>query len=73
MLVQRQKIYKLVNELTSKGIAILFISSELPEIMGMSDRLLIMYEGKISGEVNREEFSESRIMEYATGRKVDHE
>lgn len=69
----KAEIYKLINELTSEGIAILIISSELPEVMGMSDRILVMYEGEITGEVNREEFSEARIMEYATGRKVNYE
>ncbi|GFI02931.1 xylose import ATP-binding protein XylG [Lachnospiraceae bacterium] len=64
----KAEIYKLINELTAKGIAILLISSELPEIMGMSDRILVMYEGKISAEIQREEFSEERIMAAAVGR-----
>ena len=64
----KAEIYKLINELTAKGIAIHQISSELPEIMGMSDRILVMYEGKISAEIQREEFSEERIMAAAVGR-----
>ncbi len=64
----KAEIYKLINELTAEGMAILLISSELPEVMGMSDRLLVMYEGKITGELSREEFSEERIMQHATGR-----
>lgn len=62
------QIYELINRLTAEGMAILLISSELPEVMGMSDRILVMYEGRITGEVKREEFSETAIMEYATGR-----
>lgn len=69
----KAEIYKLINELTAEGMAILLISSELPEVMGMSDRLLVMYEGKITGELSREEFSEETIMQHATGRVNDNE
>lgn len=64
----KAQIYALINELTAQGIAVLLISSELPEVIGISDRILVMYEGRITGELQREEFSEPRIMEYATGR-----
>lgn len=64
----KAEIYKLMNELTAKGTAILLISSELPEIMGMSDRILVMHEGKVTGRIDREEFSEERIMVAAVGR-----
>lgn len=67
----KAELYKLINELTAQGMAILLISSELPEVMGMSDRLLVMYEGKI--QLPKEEFSEEVIMEHATGRKVGNE
>lgn len=67
----KAELYKLINELTAQGMAILLISSELPEVMGMSDRLLVMYEGKI--QLSKEEFSEEVIMEHATGRKVGNE
>lgn len=69
----KAEIYRLINELTEQGMAILLVSSELPEVMGMSDRILVMYEGKITGELSREEYTEERIMEYATGRKVHNE
>lgn len=62
------QIYNLINELTEQGMAILLISSELPEVMGMSDRMLVMYEGSITGELDREEFTETNIMQCATGR-----
>lgn len=61
------------NELTAQGMAIVLISSELPEVMGMSDRLLIMYEGRVTGQLLKEEYTEERVMEYATGRKVHNE
>lgn len=64
----KAEIYKLINELTDQGIAVLMISSELPEVMGISDRILVMYEGKMVGELNRETFSEELVMTYATGR-----
>lgn len=69
----KAELYKLINELTAQGMAILLISSELPEVMGMSDRLLVMYEGKTTGQLSKEEFSEEVIMEHATGRKVGNE
>jgi len=65
----KTEIYKLINQLTAEGNAVLLISSELPEIMGMSDRMLIMYEGRIAGQLSREDFTEETIMTYATGRK----
>ncbi|MDD3401818.1 MAG: sugar ABC transporter ATP-binding protein [Hespellia sp.] len=69
----KAEIYKLINELTEHGMAIILISSELPEVMGISDRMLIMYEGKVTGCISREQYSEELIMQYATGRKVDDE
>ena len=62
----KQEIYHLMEELASKGMAILFVSSELEEILGMSDRVLVMHEGRISGELAREELSEEAIMHLAT-------
>lgn len=69
----KAEIYKLINELTAQGMAIVLISSELPEVMGMSDRILIMYEGRVTGQLSREEFTEERIISYATGRMVHDE
>ena len=66
----KSEIYKLINELTETGMAILVVSSELPEIMGISDRILVIHEGQLAGEVKKEEFSEERIMTYATGKEV---
>jgi len=63
----KQEIYNLMIELISEGICIIMISSELPEILGMSDRVLVMHEGKINGRLSREESSQEKIMYYATG------
>ena len=61
------EIYKLINDLTAHGMAIILISSELPELIGMSDRVLVMYEGHITGELSRDELSEEAIMRCGTG------
>ena len=61
------EIYQLMNRLAASGVAIIMISSELPEILGMSDRILVMHEGRVSGELNREEATQEKIMSLATG------
>lgn len=61
----KHEIYNIMNELVSKGKSILFISSELPELMGMSDRIIVMHEGHKKGELSREEFSSEHIMKLA--------
>jgi ribose transport system ATP-binding protein len=65
----KSEIYKLMNELAAQGVAIIMISSELPEVLGMSDRILVMHEGKITGELSREEATQEAIMHLATGGK----
>ena len=54
----KQEIYQLMEELAADGVAILFVSSELEEVMGMSDRTLVMHEGRLAGELQRSELSE---------------
>lgn len=63
----KKEIYDLMNRLASEGVAILMISSELPEVLGMSDRVLVMREGKLTGHFNREEATQEKIMMCATG------
>ncbi|MFL2866714.1 MAG: sugar ABC transporter ATP-binding protein [Pirellulaceae bacterium] len=63
----KQEIYQLMEELASQGMAVLFVSSELEEIIGMSDRTIVMHEGKITGELRREDLAEESIMHLATG------
>jgi len=59
-------IYNLMNELKQKGIGILFVSSELPEILGISDRIIVMCDGRITGEFAQADATQDKIMEYAT-------
>lgn len=61
------EIYRLMNDLLRKGVCILMISSELPEALGMCDRILVMHEGRIVGEVARAEATQEAIMRLATG------
>lgn len=61
------EIYKLIEELCKKGMAIIMISSETPEIMGISDRIMVVHEGKISGECTREDFDQEKLMVMAIG------
>jgi ribose transport system ATP-binding protein len=63
----KQEIYRLMEELAGRGVAIVFASSEMEEILGMSDRVLVMHEGRITGELDRENLSEEAIMVLATG------
>lgn len=60
------EIYNLMNELKKQGIGVLFVSSEMPEVMGISDRILVMCDGKITGEFPTEEATQDLILEYAT-------
>ncbi|MGM0881795.1 MAG: sugar ABC transporter ATP-binding protein [Bacillota bacterium] len=68
----KKEIYDLMNKLASEGVAILMISSELPEVLGMSDRILVMHEGKISGHFTKEEATQENIMMCATGGGEQH-
>jgi ribose transport system ATP-binding protein len=60
------EIYNLMNELKKQGIGVLFVSSEMPEVMGISDRILVMCDGKITGELKTEEATQDIILQYAT-------
>lgn len=62
----KSEIHKIMSELAGKGKAIIMVSSELPEVLGMSDRVMVMHEGHITGELAREEATQERIMEFAT-------
>lgn len=63
------EIYNLMNSLVEKGIGIIMISSELPEVIGMCDRILVMHQGKIRGELSHAEATQEKIMYFATGEK----
>ena len=61
------EIYELINRLAAQGKAIIVVSSDMEEILGISDRIIVMHEGKIAGEVQKKEFSAKLISEYAIG------
>ncbi len=67
----KREIYQLMNELTDRGVAIIMVSSELPEVLGMSDRILVFREGHMTGEVSKEEATQEKIMTLATGGQED--
>lgn len=60
------EIYNLMNELKKQGIGVLFVSSEMPEVIGISDRIVVMCDGKITGELAAREATQDLILEYAT-------
>ncbi|HMJ90124.1 MAG TPA: ATP-binding cassette domain-containing protein, partial [Candidatus Acidoferrum sp.] len=64
----KQEIYRLMEQLAADGVAILFVSSEMEEILRMSDRALVMHQGRITGELQRDELSEEAVMNLATGK-----
>ncbi|WP_042349214.1 sugar ABC transporter ATP-binding protein [Bacillus massiliigorillae] len=63
----KREIYQLMNELTERGVAIIMVSSELPEILGMSDRIIVVHEGHIAGELMKADATQEKIMTLATG------
>lgn len=66
----KQDIYKLMEKLAEEGVAILFVSSEMEEIIGMSDRAIVMHEGKLTGTLMRDELTEESVMRLATGTRT---
>ena len=65
----KAEIYKIINDLASEGMSIIVVSSEMTELLGISDRILVMHEGHLSGELSMSEASEETIMRYA----ISHE
>ncbi len=63
----KKDIYDLMNELTARGVSIIMVSSELPEVIGMSDRILVIHEGRAAGIVEHKDATQTRIMTLATG------
>lgn len=64
------EIYNLINEVAKKGVGVVVISSDMPEIMGISDRILVMHEGTFYGELSKEQFSEDNILRYSIGQQL---
>ncbi|MGM9950267.1 MAG: sugar ABC transporter ATP-binding protein [Lysinibacillus sp.] len=63
----KKEIYQIMNNLAEAGVSILMISSELPEVIGMADRVLVMQEGKVTGTLMKKDMTQEKIMHYATG------
>lgn len=61
------EVYELINRLTAEGKAVILVSSELPELMGMSDRIIMLHEGAVGGEFTRREFTQERLLAAAMG------
>ena len=60
------EIYNLMNELKKQGIGVLFVSSEMPEVLGISDRIIVMCDGRVTGELDPRETTQNEVLEYAT-------
>jgi len=63
----KSEIHRLMSALAKTGKAIIMVSSEMPEVLGMSDRVVVMHDGKVSGIVDRADATQERIMQLATG------
>jgi rhamnose transport system ATP-binding protein len=66
----KSEVHRLLSDLAGQGLAIVMISSELPEVLGMADRVLVVHEGRISAELSREEATPEAVMHAATGSKT---
>lgn len=67
----KQEIYALMNEMTAAGKAIVMISSDMEEILGMSDRIVVLCEGTVAGELERDQFSQENVLALASGMEVN--
>jgi rhamnose transport system ATP-binding protein len=63
----KAEVHRILDELAARGMAVLMISSELPEVLGVADRILVLHEGRLAAEIARGEASEDAIMRAATG------
>ncbi len=63
----KKEIYNVINDLAAKGVAIIMVSSELPEVLGMSDRIMVVHEGKVTGIIHAAEADQEKVMTLATG------
>jgi len=61
----KNEIYTVLYQLAEQGMAIVMVSSELPEVMGVADRIIVMRQGRIAGELTRDEASEAKVLELA--------
>lgn len=63
----KKEIYNVINDMAARGVAVIMVSSELPEVLGMSDRIMIVHEGRITGIVDAAEANQAKVMTLATG------
>ncbi len=63
----REEIYKIIGEMAGRGVAVLVVSSDMPEVLGLADRILVLAEGAVAGEVSREDATEERILLLGAG------
>lgn len=66
----KKEIYSVINDLAAQGVAVILVSSELPEVLGMSDRIMVVWEGKVTGIVNGKDADQAKIMTLATGGSI---
>ena len=66
----KHEIYMLMNEMAAQGKAIIMISSDMEEILGMSDRIVVLSEGQVAGELEKSQFSQENVMTLASGLEV---
>ncbi|CAH0536092.1 ribose ABC transporter ATP-binding protein RbsA [Vibrio marisflavi] len=69
----KKEIYQLINKFKAEGMSIILVSSEMPEVLGMSDRILVMHEGRISGEFDASEANQEKLLACAVGKKINEE
>lgn len=66
----KKEIYQIINNLAEKGVAIIMVSSELPEVLGMSDRVMVVREGLVRGILSKEDADQENVMILATGGEI---
>jgi ABC-type sugar transport system ATPase subunit len=66
----KQEIYALMDQWSAEGIAVLLITSEMPELLALSDRIVVMHRGSITAELSREEATQEKVLEAAMGRNL---
>ena len=65
----KAEVHRLLSQLAAEGVAVVMVSSELPEVLGMADRVLVMHEGRLVREISRERATEESVMFAATGQE----
>lgn len=67
----KKEIYNVINDMAKQGVAVILVSSELPEVLGMSDRIVVVHEGKVTGVIDTSEADQAKVMTLATGGNLD--